>query len=266
MTDVVDSSSVLNRYPKTARLAAEILSGKLCEIRPTVDLSSDLGFTYSHVEGLLQVTAQGAFSLLELMANGDILEKHFHDKFLLCPNCHSPNLRPSLCCPKCGSCNIVKGRILEHFACGAVTVENECMVSGKYICPKCKKEFKFLGTDYGSLGVNHKCYNCGDITAEATLKWRCPKCSISLDSNEAKEIVMYSYRLKEEKRAELAFDLGPRARLIDFLSAQGYAVTERIIVNGASKSGAGHMLDLLARRDDGIVTQTIAIGILIDSR
>lgn len=266
MTDVVDSSSVLKRYPKTARLAAEILSGNLYEIRPTVDLTSELGFTYSHVENLLQVTAQGALSMLELMTNGDILEKHFHDKFLLCSNCHSPNLRPVLCCPKCGSGNIVKGRVLEHFACGAVTVENECMVSGKYICPKCKKEFRFLGTDYGSLGIKYKCYDCGDVSEEATLKWQCPKCSISLTSTEAREIVMYSYRLKEEKRAELAFDLGPRARLIDFLSTQGYQVTERIIVNGTSKSGAGHLLDILARRDDGIVVQTIAIGILIDSK
>jgi len=265
MVEVVDLVSTIKQYPNAMKLVGEMLSRNIGEVKPVIDLSTELGFTYPQVESLFGTT-QEAIDMLELMANEDVLEKHFHDKLLFCSSCRSPNLRPTLRCPKCNSGDIAKGRILEHFSCGNIGLEEEYMAAGKYICPKCKKELKFLGTDYRSLGINYKCHNCGEIFGEASQGWQCLKCSLSFANSEAKETAMYSYRLNEEKRPGLEFDLGPKTRLIDFLKNQGYEVTERARIAGISKSGAEHTLDILAQRDDGLVTYTIGIGILIDSK
>jgi len=60
-----------------------------------------------------------------------------------------------------------------------------------------------------------------------------------------------------------AIELKPRAKLVQFLKARGYAVKENTKMRG--RSGAEHVFDLLATRDDGIVVYNIAIGIEISN-
>jgi hypothetical protein len=266
MVEVLDLIRIVKQYPEAMKLVKEILAGKVNEIKPTTDLTTELGFTYPEIEGLLGLTTQEAMATLEFLADEDILEKFPHAKILFCPRCQSPNLRPGLGCPKCGSGNIAKGRILEHFACRNNSLEDEYINDGKYTCPKCKQELKFLGTDYQSLGINYKCHECGAISKEAAFNWQCLKCSLYFIESEAKETVLYSCRFNEEKRRWLEFELGEKTRFVDFFRNRGYEVSKNAKVNGTTKSGANHMLDILARRDDGLITYTIGIGILIDSR
>ena len=266
MVGAVDLVNTGKQYPNAMTLVDGMLAGNIDEVRPVIDLSTELGFTYPQVESLFGITTQEATSMLELLVNNQVLEKHFIDKLLFCPHCLSPNLRPSLQCPKCGSVNIDKGRILEHFSCGNIGLENEYRAAEKYMCPKCNRELRFLATDYRSLGVNYKCHDCGEIASDASLRWQCLKCQFSFANNEANETVICSYQVNEEKRAELEFDLGTKARLIEFLKNHGYEVTERVKVTGTSKSGAVHTLDILAHRDDGLVTCTVGIGVLIDNK
>jgi hypothetical protein len=269
MVEVIDLIRIVKQYPEAMKLVKEMLAGKFKEIKPTTDLTAELGFTYPETEGLLGLTTQEAMAALGFLAEEDILEKSPHAKLLFCPRCQSPNLRPGLGCPKCGSGNIDKGRILEHFACRNTSLEDEYINDsndGKYTCPKCKQELKFLGTDYQSLGINYKCHECGAISRESTFNWQCLKCSLYFTESEAKETVLYSYRFNEGKRRWLEFELGEKNRFVDFFRNQGYEVAENAKVNGTTKSGAHHMLDILARRDDGLITYTIGIGILIDSR
>ena len=265
MVEVAELARTMKEDPNLAKLLEGILAGNIDEVKPVIDLAAELGFTYPQVESLLGVTTQEAITILEFLASESALEKHFHDKLLFCPYCQSLNLRPSLRCPKCGSGNIAKGRILEHFSCSNIGLEDEYMAAGKYICAKCKKELRFLGTDYRSLGVNYKCHHCGEVSSEAALKWQCLKCSLSFAEDEAKETVLYSYRINDENRPWLEFELGPKTRFIEFLRKQGYEVTEKAEISSTSKSGARHVLDILARRDDGFITYTIGIGIVIDN-
>ena len=51
-----------------------------------------------------------------------------------------------------------------------------------------------------------------------------------------------------------------KARLIEHLKAAGYRVEEGATIRG--RSGAEHRFHVLARYDDGILTHTLAIGIL----
>jgi len=274
MVKVVGLLHTLKENPNVLKLLKGMLAGNIGEVRPTRDLASELGCAYPELESLLGVTTEEVTALLEFLANESILERCSEDKLVLCPYCGSLNLRPSLRCPKCGSANIARGRLLEHFSCGNVGLEDEYLAAGKYMCSKCGKELRFLGRDYRSLGVNHKCHNCWEVFSEATLKWQCVTCSLLFADVEAKETVLHSYRINEEKRpaleselgAWLEFELGPKAAFVEFLKNRGYDVTDGARINGGSKSGAGHVLDILAQRDDGFITYTIGIGVLIDGQ
>jgi len=265
MAEVLDLATIVKQNPEAMKLVKELLAGNLDEINPVTDPATESGFTYPQVESSLGLTTQEAITTMELLANETILKKYIYDKLLFCPHCQSPNLKHGLGCPKCGSGNITKGRILEHFACRNNSLEDEYMDSGKYTCPKCKQELRFLGTDYQSLGINYKCHDCGTISSKANSNLQCLKCSLCFTEDEVKETLMCSYRFNEEKRRWLEFELGGKTQFVDFIRNQGYEVAENAKVDSTTKSGANHVLDIVARRDDGLITYTIGIGILIDS-
>lgn len=265
MVEVIDVIRIVKQDPKAIKLVKEFLAGNISEVKPTTNLATDNGFAYPQVESLLEATTQEAVTTLEFLANEDILSRNIKGHILFCPNCHSPNLKPGLGCPKCGSGNIGRGRILEHFSCRNNSLEDDYADNGKYICPKCQQELRFLGTDYQSLGINYKCRECGAISKDAASSWQCLQCSNFFPEYSAQEVVLYSYRLNEEKKCKMEFELNERPRFVDFLKKQGYEVVESANVNGTTKSGAKHFIDILARRDDGLTTYTIGVGILISS-
>jgi hypothetical protein len=243
------------------KLIAEMLAGRITNIKPQFDFTTELGFTYPAVEQTLKVKGKEALAIMESLAAKDIVNKSFFDRLLRCPRCQSINLRPSSHCPKCSSGHIIRGRILEHFACKYVGVEDEFTAKGRYVCPRCKMELRTLGADYQSQGVLYKCRDCSEIFNVPLIKWRCLKCSSLATEDEVGEVVIYSYSFDESKRNWLEFELQPKVRFVELLRQHGYKVTENARVQG--RSGAEHRIDILATRDDGVVTHTVAIGIEI---
>ena len=243
------------------KLIAEMLAGRITNIKPQYDFTSELGYIYPAVEQTLKVKGKEAVAIMESLAAKDVVNKSFFDRLIRCRRCQSPHLRPSAHCPKCSSGHIVRGRILEHFACKYVGVEDEFTAKGKYICPRCKMELRTIGADYRSQGVLYKCRDCSEIFSVPFLKWRCLKCSSLANEDEVDEIVIYAYSFNESKRNWLEFELQPKVRFVEFLKQRGYKVTENARVQG--RSGAEHYVDILATRDDGVVTHTLAIGIEI---
>jgi hypothetical protein len=266
MVEVVDSIQMVKQNPKAMKLVHEIMAGKIAEVKPTTKLDTKEGFGYPQAEGIFKSTTSEAIDTLEFMANEDILERNLRETILFCPRCQSPHLKSSLSCPKCGSGNIARGRILEHLSCRNNSLEEDYANNGKYVCPKCQQELRFLGTDYQSLGINYKCRECGAISKDAAFNMRCEQCSHIFPEGEAKEIVLYSYKLNEGKKRQLKFELSEKPRFADFLRSRGYDVIESAKVNGTTKSGAKHVLDILAQRNDGLVTYTIGVGVLVDSQ
>jgi general secretion pathway protein E len=55
------------------------------------------------------------------------------------------------------------------------------------------------------------------------------------------------------------FEFKSKSQLIEYLRQYGYEVKEQAKVKG--KSGASHTIDILATKDDGIITHHFAIGI-----
>jgi len=266
MVEVVDVIRIVKQNPKAMKLMQDIMSGKIGEVKPVSNPATKDGFGYPQAEKILETTTSEVVDTLEFMANEDILERNLHENYSFCPKCQSSNLKSGLCCPKCGAANISKGRILEHLSCRNNSLEEDYANNGKYVCPKCQQELRFLGTDYRSLGISYKCRECGGISKDAAINMQCQQCSNMFPESEAKEIVLYSYRLNEGKKRQLQFELNEKPRFVDFLKSRGYDVIEGARVNGTTKSGAKHVLDILARRNDGLVDYTIGVGILIDSQ
>jgi len=267
MVEVIDVIDIVKQDPRAIKLVKEFLAGNISEVKPTTNLATKDGFAYPQAESLLGTTTQEAVATLEFLANQDILGKNIRGNILFCPHCQSPKLKSELGCPKCGSGNIGKGRILEHFACRNNSLEDDYATdNGKLICPKCGQELRFLGTDYQSLGISYKCRDCGTISKEAAASWQCLQCSHFFPEYAATEIVLYSYHLNVEKKRKMEFELKERPLFVDFLKKRGYEVVESANVNGTTKSGAKHFIDILARRDDGLITYIIGVGILISSR
>src|SRR4030043_1248959 len=263
MVEVIDVIRIVKQDPKAIKLVKEFLAGNISEVKPTTNLDASNGFAYPEVESLLEVKTQEAVTTLEFLASEDILSKNIRGHILFCPKCQSPNLKTGFGCPNCGSGNIGKGRILEHFTCRNSLEDDYHADNGKYICPKCKQELQFLGTDYQSLGINYKCRDCGEISKDAASIWHCLQCSKFFPEYTAKETVLYSYHLNAEKKRKMEFELEERPLFVDLLKKQGYDVVESANVNGTTKSGAKHLIDILAKRDDGLITYIIGVGILI---
>lgn len=244
---------------RAMKLVAEMLAGDMVDIRPQLDFTSEVGFTYPIAEQILKAKGEAVLSVLEFLADKGILNRDFFDRLFRCPSCQSMNLRPSTHCPKCGSANIVRGRVLEHLICKHVGIEDDFLAGGRYVCPKCKVELRTIGMDYQSLGLLRKCHDCEDIFNAPVLKWRCLKCSSLSAEDRVKEVNIYSYSLNETRRSRLEFEIRPKSQLVEFLKRRGYEIVENATMKG--RSGAEHKLDMLATRDDGIVTHNIAIGV-----
>jgi hypothetical protein len=260
-TKASQSTSGMVDNETAIKLIVEMLAGRIINIKPQYDFTTELGFTYPAVEQTLNIKSKEAVAIMESLAAKGVVNKSFFDRFFHCRRCQSVNLRPSTHCPKCGSGHIVRGRILEHFACKYVGVEDEFAAKGKYVCPRCKMELRTVGADYRSQGVLYKCRDCSEIFNVPFLKWRCLKCSSLANEDEVGEVVIYAYSFDESKRNWLEFELQPKVRFVELLRQHGYKVTENARVQG--RSGAQHYIDILATRDDGVVTHTVAIGIEI---
>jgi len=258
-TETAEAISSMEKNDIAMKLVTAMLAGEILNVRPQLDFSAELGFTYPTVEHTLKAGSRELVPVLESLAGKGILKREFFERLLRCPRCRSINLRPSIHCPKCGSGNIVRGRVLEHLACKYVGIEDEFATKGKYVCPKCRLELRSAGSDYQSMGLLRKCRACSEVFSMPLIKWRCLKCSSLVDEDEVSEVNVFAYTLDEAKRSWLEFELEPKSQFMEFLRQHGYEVTRNAKVKG--KSGGEHSIDILATRDDGIVTHEIAIGV-----
>jgi len=263
MIEILESFQPVSHDTAVSELIRAMMDGRIQEIRPRIDFTKEAGAVYPQVEEILGQSTGEVMDILLRLTQENIIESRFFDRLIFCPACSSMNLRPSMRCSKCGSANIARGRVFEHFACGKNGLEDEFVAGGKYLCPHCGRQLKFLGTDYRSLGVNYKCHACGALSNEMVIRWNCMKCSLVFSDEEARTRTIYSYGLHEQSRNWLVFDMGYKTRLMEYLRRQGYEVFEKAMVNAGAGSGSIHTLDILARRNDGFLTFVIGIGIVV---
>ena len=247
------------RDPWATRLLSTLLSGQLTEIRPVIGSSDSDGFTYGQADVIMETSGKSTLYLLEALVREGFLLKEDFEKVLMTPE-GSIRLIPVERCPSCDSPHLVKGRMIEHFNCGYVGLETEFNSGPKSVCPKCKKKLKLIGTDYRNPGFLYSCQHCHGVFPTPTIKCRCLKTGKVYNLEELDDLWLYSYRLNDQKRKILEFELEPKRMFLDYLHDLGYTVQEGIKLKG--RSGASHTIDLFASMDDPIANHEVAIGIL----
>jgi len=244
---------------RTAKLIATLVSNGATEFSPVIDFSLKDSFAYPEADKILGASGTKTRQTLETLAEYGILNKKPLEKLYADPE-GSLQLVPVERCPHCGSVDISSGRLIEHFACGNVQIEQDYREDHTYFCPKCHRELRLIGTDYRYVGMQHKCLNCNEVFPTPVIKWRSVETGKVWAVEELGEVWLYSYSLRPDKIEWLEFQLKPKAQLVEFLRLRGYQVEELADVRG--NSGAAYTLDMLATKDDELTTVRLGIGIL----
>jgi len=255
-----DAGAAVLEDARVVKLVDALVSGKLPDINPVVDFSYKMGFAYPTVSSLLDTSEIDTLNILESLADNGILLKQSYEKFYVDPD-GLFQLVPIERCPRCDSSNIIKGQLVEHFSCGYVGLDKDFKQDSRYVCPKCRKDLRLIGTDYRNVGIHYRCQDCTEVFTVPVVKWRNMKTRKIWASEELKEVEAYSYQFSPDKKGWLEFQLKPKTQLVDFLKHQGYQVHELAQLTG--RSGAVHTVDVLAIRDDIITKINLGIGILV---
>jgi response regulator of citrate/malate metabolism len=112
-------------------------------------------------------------------------------KEVSCPQCSSIRILPNFFCPACKGTNFVQGKLIEHFKCGNVSIEDSYKEN---MCPKCKKEIKILGVDYKSMDNYYMCNDCGDKFSDPSQDYACVRCSNRFPLEQAKWVTSVGYK------------------------------------------------------------------------
>jgi len=244
---------------RVAKLIDALLIGRITEINPVIDISLAAGYAYPEADRLLETAGDETRHILDALVTNNILSKKLFEK-LYVDSDGSFQLVPVERCPNCDLGNLTRGQLVEHFVCGNVGLDSDYKSGHAYVCPKCHRELKLVGTDYRSLGMRYRCSDCHEVFATPATKWRNSKTGKIWTAQQLQEVDLFSYSLVTDKRDWLEFQLQPKAQLIEFLKRQGYQVEELAQIHG--KSGALHTIDILATMNDGIVKLNLGVGIL----
>ncbi|TRZ81127.1 MAG: response regulator [Nitrosopumilales archaeon] len=129
---------------------------------------------------------------LSQLENEKIVMKISDMKEISCNQCNSLRIFPNFFCPACKSNNFVQGKLIEHFKCGNVSVEDSYKENK---CPKCHKEIKILGVDYKSMDNYYICKDCGDKFPELSQDYVCVRCSNRFPLEKTKWISSPGYKI-----------------------------------------------------------------------
>jgi len=256
---VPPNTSNIWQNSRVAILISNLLSGIITRLVPDINLSLKDGFSYPEADNLLETSGRTTFRILESLTEEGILCKDFFEKIFISPK-GSIQMIPVERCPRCDSGDLTRGKMIEHFDCGYIGLEEEFINGMKHTCPKCSKELKLIGTDYRNPGMLYTCHHCHDIFPLPTIKFRCLKTREVYSSDELRHFRLYSFCLNEASKQRLEFELEPKKKFVDYLHNLGYNVQESVRLIG--RSGATHKVDLLATIKNSIAEHTVAIGIL----
>ncbi len=255
-----DEGAAILSDPRVVKVVDALVSGKLPDINPVVDFSYKTGYAYPSVSSLIDASEEDTINILETLATNGILIKQSFEKFYVDPDGFF-QLIPTERCPRCDSANIIKGQLVEHFSCGYVGLDKDFKQDSRYVCPKCRKDLRLIGTDYRNVGIHYRCQDCSEVFTTPVMKWRNMKTRKVWNAGELREVETFSYQFSPDKKGWLEFQMKPKTQLVDFLKNQGYQVHELAQLTG--RSGAVHTVDVLAIRDDIITKIYLGIGILV---
>ncbi|MBI1829109.1 MAG: response regulator [Thaumarchaeota archaeon] len=112
-------------------------------------------------------------------------------KEISCNMCDSVKIEQNFSCPSCNKTNFKQGKLIEHFKCGNVSIEDSYKND---ICPKCHKEIKIIGVDYKTIDNYYVCSDCGEKFPEPIIEYVCIRCNNKFKLEQAKWITSEGFR------------------------------------------------------------------------
>lgn len=119
------------------------------------------------------VDTKKILDVIKSLEQKSILKKENEITKLQCSNCINTDIRFSFCCPACRKGKFKKCVLIEHYACGNVTLEQNFVED---ICPTCEKSIKSIGVDYRKIQNLFICENCNERFPEPLLINYCVSC------------------------------------------------------------------------------------------
>lgn len=112
-------------------------------------------------------------------------------KEISCNMCDSVKIGQNFSCPSCNKTNFKQGKLIEHFKCGNVSVEDSYKNN---TCPKCHKEIKIIGVDYKAIDNYYICKDCAEKFPEPIIEYVCIRCNNKFKLEKAKWITSEGFR------------------------------------------------------------------------
>jgi len=112
-------------------------------------------------------------------------------KEISCVQCGSVRIAQNFFCPSCHSSNFKQGKLIEHFKCGNVSIDESYKDN---ICPKCKKEIKIIGVDYKAIDNYYLCNDCNEKFPEPSQDYICVKCNNRFGLEKAKWVTSEGFK------------------------------------------------------------------------
>jgi len=235
---------------KDVRLILSYIVNKAGKLEPKL---SKNGYTFLTLNKIL---GKDPIPILEELAKEEIIKPYLVDVEVVCPKCSSNELKEKYLCPFCMSFNLERKTLIEHYACGVVDSLEKFIHNGEYICPKCNKTLKLIGTDYRKIYNVYVCKECGKNFSIPNIFHKCLNCDYLFNHEEAKLNKVFGYKLNEDLENEIIANCIIETPLIDILKKEGYSVNSLDTLKGLS--GINHVFDLIARKNDEIIAITIA--------
>jgi hypothetical protein len=133
---------------------------------------------------------------LEALADLDLLRRRFFTRTHACGLCQSARLHAYEACPACGGGNLVDEPIVHHYRCGSQAPESRFVDGRLLVCPKCRRELRHFGVDYGKPGIAIVCRGCGAVEDEPVANFTCLDCTAVTPSADSTATDWYHYTLR----------------------------------------------------------------------
>jgi ribosomal protein S27E len=138
---------------------------------------------------------------LEGLANRDLLRRRFAARVLTCSGCGSGRLSAYEACVECGSADLFDEAILHHYRCGFQDAESRFVDGSALTCPKCRRELRHIGVDYGRPGMMVRCRPCGQVMSEPQPSFRCLDCRVEQRGELTRAVDWHHYDLTDQGTA-----------------------------------------------------------------
>ena len=160
--------------------------------RVTLHLKSSTRISFARLAEYSEMQSDLLKKYLSQLENEKKIIKIPDMKEVSCIQCGSMRILPNFSCPACNGTNFAQGKLIEHFKCGNVSVENSYKENK---CPKCQKEIKILGVDYKIMDNYYMCNDCGDKFSDPSQDFLCIKCNNRFPLEKAKWVTSGGYKL-----------------------------------------------------------------------